>query len=156
LLKPGSIPGRSRNDAIQILTAPSAREALPELLAAVGDPALRDVAADIADSVGMYWKKESIPDGVIRLMKEKDPAVRCAAAWFLHRGQALEIKEVLAVLQDTLKSPDPWARRHAAHRLGSLGPRAREAVPALSALLEDKDEGVRTAAAGALKSIQQR
>jgi HEAT repeat protein len=51
LLNPGSIPGRSRYDATHILTAPSAREALPELIAAVRDPELRDAAAEIGGNV---------------------------------------------------------------------------------------------------------
>jgi HEAT repeat protein len=98
-----------------------------------------------------------IPDDVMKLVHDQDPAVRCAAAWFLYGcGQALEIKDVLAVLQETLKSPDPWARRQAARCLGSLGPNAKDATPALSAVLEDKDEGVRDAAAKALKGIRQR
>jgi HEAT repeat protein len=157
LLKPGSIPGRSRYDATHILTAPSAREALPELLEAVREPALRDAAAEIAGNASMYWKKELIPDGVTELVQDKDPAVRCVAAWFLHRGgQALGTKDVVAVLRGTLKSPDPWVRRRAADCLGSLGPNAKEAAPALSALLEDGDEGVRAAAGKALQSIQPR
>jgi hypothetical protein len=37
--------------------------------------------------------------------RDKDPAVRCVAAWFLHRGgQALGTKDVVAVLRGTLKS----------------------------------------------------
>jgi HEAT repeat protein len=157
LLRPDSVPGRSRYDATHILTAPSAREALPELISAVRDPALRDAATDVAGNVSMYWKKELIPDGVRTLLHDEDPAVRCVAAWFLHRGgQALAIKDALAVLQETLKSPDPWVRRQAARCLGSLGPNAKDAAPALSALVDDKDEGVRDAVAKALKSIQQR
>jgi HEAT repeat protein len=157
LLKPGGVPGRSRYDATHILTAPSAGEALAELIDAVRDPALRDAAAEIAGNVGMYQKKDQISDRVRRLLDEKDPGVRCVAAWFLYcGGRALELKDVLAVLQETLKSSDPWARRQAARCLGSLGPQAREAAPALTAALEDKDEGVRSAAAEALKSIHQR
>jgi HEAT repeat protein len=157
LLRPGSIPGRSRYDATHILTAPSARDALPELVRAAGDSALRDAAADVAANVSMYWKKELIPDGVMKSVNDKDPAVRCVAAWFLYRArQALEIKEVLAVLTETLKAPDPWARRHAAGCLGALGSNARDAAPALSAVLQDSDEGVRDAAAKALQSIGKR
>jgi HEAT repeat protein len=157
LLTPGSVPGRSRYDATHILTAPSAREALPELIEAVRNPAVRDAATEIAGNVSVYWKKELIPDGVRKLVHDRDPAVRCTAAWFLHcGGQALEIKDVLTVLQETLKSTDPWVRRRAARCLGLLGPNAKDAAPTLSAALEDKDEGVRDAAAKALKSIRQR
>jgi len=156
LLRP-SVPGRSRYDATHILTAPTAREALPELIEAAGDPVLRNAAAEVAENVSAYWRKEFIPDGVTKLVHAKDPAVRCVAAWFLHgAGQALELKEVLAVLQETLKSADPWVRRHAAHCLGSLGANAKDAAPVLSKLLEDTDEGVRDAAAKALTRVRPR
>jgi HEAT repeat protein len=55
-----------------------------------------------------------------------------------------------------LKAADPWARRQAARFLGSFGPYAKDAVPALTAVLDDRDEGVRKAAAEALKGIQQK
>jgi HEAT repeat protein len=132
LLRP-SVPGRSRYDATHILTAPSARGALPELIKAAADPRLRDAATEVAENVSMYWKKELIPDGLTKLVYAKDPAVRCVAAWFLHRGgQALELKEVLAVLQEALNSADPWVRRQAAHCLGSLGANVKDAAPVLS------------------------
>jgi HEAT repeat protein len=157
LLKPGRVPGRSRYDATNILTTPAAREALPALLDAVRDPAVRDAAAEIAGNVSLYVKKDLIPDGVRKLLHDEDAGVRCVAAWFLYcSGRALELKDVTAVLQKTLKSSDPWARRQAARCLGSLGPNAGDAVEALSAVLEDKDEDVRKAAADALKSIQQK
>jgi HEAT repeat protein len=155
LLKPDRVPGRSRNDATQILTAPSAREALPELLDAIRDPTLRDAAAEIAENVSLYQKKDLVPPGVLKLVDDKDPGVRCVAAWFLHRsGQALELRGLLPILKETLTAPDPWARRQAARCLGGLGPNARDAAEALAALLRDEDQGVRDAAARALKSIQ--
>lgn len=155
LLKPDGVPGRSRGDAAQILTAPSAWETLPELIEAAREPARRDAAAEIAGNVARYLKKEQIPEGVLRLAHDKDPGVRCVAAWFLYCGaRALELKDVLAVLQETLKSSDPWARRQAAQFLGAIGPHAKDAAPALAAVLEDKDEAVRDAAAKALKSIR--
>jgi HEAT repeat protein len=51
---------------------------------------------------------------------------------------------------------DPWSRRRAAQFLGALGPNARDAAKALSALLKDQDEGVRAAAADALARIQKK
>src|SRR5262249_60518572 len=116
----------------------------------------RDAAAEIAGNVSLYVKKDQIPDGVRKLLRDEDAGVRCVAAWFLYcSGQGLELKDVMAVLQETLKSSDPWARRQAARCLGSLGPNAGDAAAAaLTAALEDKDEGVRKAAAEALKSIR--
>jgi WD40 repeat protein len=49
-----------------------------------------------------------------------------------------------------LKSEDLYARHKAARALGALGPRAREAIPALAAALKDPERHVRTSAARAL------
>jgi HEAT repeat protein len=156
LLTPDSVRGRGRYEATNVLMAPAAWEALPELIRAVRDPAVRDLAADVAREASTYLRKDQIPDDVKKLAQDPDPAVRCVTAWFLYcAGRALEIKDVLAVLQETLKAPDPWARRQAARYLGALGPSARDAAPALAATLEDKDEEVRKAAAEALKTIRQ-
>jgi HEAT repeat protein len=53
----------------------------------------------------------------------------------------------------TLQGGDPLERRLAAHALGEIGPRAREAVPALRAALEDPTDYVRVWAAAALARI---
>jgi HEAT repeat protein len=146
---------RERNwtDATHILMASSAREALPALLAAVRDPAVRDFATEIAVEVSTYLMNDPLSD-VKALLKEKDAGVRCLAAWVLYCARAVEISEVSALLQQTLKAADPWARRRAARFLGALGASGKDAVPALSAALEDEDESVRKAAVAALKNIQ--
>jgi HEAT repeat protein len=156
LLKPDGVPGRSVSDASQILTAPATWETLPELIEAAREPSLRDASAQISGNVAMYITKEQVPAGVTRLLQDKDPGVRCVAAWFLYGGRALGLKDALAVFQETLKSSDPWARRQAIQFLGKLGAQSRDAVPAITGLLDDKDERVRDAAAKALKSIQQK
>ena len=46
-------------------------------------------------------------------------------------------------------------RRDAADALGKLGPAAKTAVPALTKLLNDKNEDIRKAASKALKKIQE-
>jgi HEAT repeat protein len=156
LLKPEGVPGRSLSDAAQILTAPTAREALPELLEAAREPALRDAVAEICGSVVVYLKKDQVPAGATRLLHDRDVGVRCVAAWTLYNARAIEIKDAIAVQRETLKAADPWARRQAARFLGKLGSSAKDAAGDLSALLDDKDEGVRDAAARALKSIQRK
>jgi HEAT repeat protein len=156
LLRADSVPGRSRYDATNILMAPACREALPELIAAVHEPGVRDLAAEIAGGMSAYLRKEQVPDGVRKLLREDDPAVRCVAAWFLYgAGRGMDLPEVIAVQRQTLTASDPWARRQAVGYLGALGPSARDAAEALTALLQDKDEGVRDAAARALKAIRQ-
>jgi HEAT repeat protein len=156
LLKPEGVSGRSLHDAAEILTAPTAREALPELVEAAREPALRDAVAAICGNVVVYLKKDQVPAGVTKLLKDQDVSVRCVAAWTLYSARAVEIKDTIAVQRETLKDADPWARRQAARFLGKLGPSAKDAADDLSALLGDKDEGVRDAASTALKSIQHR
>ena len=69
-------------------------------------------------------------------------------------ARAVDIKDVIAVQRAALKAADPWARQQATHFLGKLGPLAKDAADDLAALLDDKDEGCRKAAAEALKSIR--
>ena len=52
-----------------------------------------------------------------------------------------------------LKNPLPLARQGAAEGLGSLGPAAQDAVPALQQCLKDDDKAVRAAAAKAIELI---
>lgn len=152
--------GKKLYDAENILVAPNAEDALREMLDSVRDATVRETATRILkDKSFVPLTKDQIADAR-RFLEDPEPGVRCVAAWVLYcrRGQAGvagDTKDVLTVQQQTLKARDPWARRQAARFLGSLGPYARDAVPALSAALQDKDEGVREAAAAALKRIQQ-
>jgi len=146
---------RNQTDATHILMAPTARPALPALLRAIRDPAVRDFATEIALEVSAYLMIDPLAD-VKDLLLDKDAGVRCVSAWVMYCARAVEIKEVIAVQQEVLKASDPWVRRRAAQYLGALGPNAKDAVPALLTALKDQDEGVRAAAAKALKSIQQK
>jgi len=89
-------------------------------------------------------------------LQDKDANVRCVAAWVLHSARAIPIKEAIAVLRETLSAPHPWAQAKAALYLGKLGAEARDAVPELTRALDDSDEGVRHAAAKALKAVQRK
>jgi HEAT repeat protein len=145
---------RARNwtDANNILMAPTSREALPAMLDAVRDPAVRELASATAVDVSLYLTTDPLAD-VKALLQDRDAAVRCVSAWVLYHAHALDSKSVLPVLREALQADDPWARRRSADYLGALGPAARDAVPALTALLRDKNESVREAAAKALKAI---
>jgi HEAT repeat protein len=144
---------RNGTDANNILMAPTSREAVPALLDAVRDPAVRQLASDIACEVSVYLTKDPLAD-VKPFLKDEDAGVRCVSAWVLHQARAVEIKDGIAVQRATLKASDPWARRQAARFLGKLGPLAKDAADDLAALLEDKDEATREAAAQALKSVR--
>ena len=56
---------------------------------------------------------------------------------------------------EALTDKNPGIRPTAA-ALGEIGPDAKDAIPALTAALKEKDEPVRTAAAEAIKKIEQR
>ena len=144
---------RNGTDANNILMAPTSREALPVLLDAVRDPAVRQLASQIACEMSVYLTKDPLAD-VKPLLEDKDAGVRCVTAWVLHSARAVDIKDGIAVQRATLKAADPWARQQAARFLGKLGPFAKDAADDLAVLLNDKSEGVRTAAAEALKSIR--
>jgi HEAT repeat protein len=148
---------RERNwtDAYTILMAPTAREALPVLLDAVRDPTVREIAWETAVDSSIYLTKDPLAD-VKGFLQDKDAGVRCVTAWVLHCARAVEIKNVIAVQVETLKASDPWARRQAARFLRRLGPYGKDAVPALSAALQDKDQAVRKAVAEALQRIQEK
>jgi hypothetical protein len=60
---------------------------------------------------------------------------------------------VIMRLTTALKDEDPLVRKRAAVGLSRLGPKARSAIPALEAVLTDRDAQVRAAAASALEAI---
>lgn len=76
--------------------------------------------------------------------------VRIAAAEVVCR---LGKEAGLAVLQEELKSKEPWTRFFAAVALGRLGDRARPAVEALKQAAQDKENYPKLAAENALRAI---
>ena len=123
------------------------------MLDAVRDPAIRQIASVTALEFSAYLTKDPLTD-VKPLLEDKDAGVRCVTSWVLYTARAVEMKDTIAVQRETLKAADPWARQQAACFLGKLGQSARDAADDLAALLEDKDEATRKAAAEALKSIR--
>src|SRR5262245_186730 len=144
---------RNWTDANNILQSPASREALPAMLDAVRDPAVRKIASVTALEFSAYLTKDPLTD-VKPLLEDKDAGVRCVTSWVLYTARAVDMKDAIPVQRETLKAADPWARRQAARYLGKLGPSAKDAAEDLAALLDDKDEGVRKAAAEALKSVR--
>ena len=66
----------------------------------------------------------------------------------------LDSSETLDKIRETLSHSSFGMRRWAAETLGKLGPRARDAIPALIATTDDRDEDVRSAAVEALRTIR--
>jgi HEAT repeat protein len=62
-------------------------------------------------------------------------------------------KSVQSLIAD-LKNPDAKVRRAAAQSLGAMGPKAQDAVPALTEALQDLDKNVRSPAAAALGKLR--
>ena len=57
---------------------------------------------------------------------------------------------------ETLTDKNLGIHPTAAAALGKTGPGAKDAIPAFTAVLKDRDEAVRTATAEALKMIEQK
>jgi HEAT repeat protein len=69
-------------------------------------------------------------------------------------ASAADEKPDVDVLIKQLKDDDAVVRLKAAKALGKLGKKAKDAVPALTALLKDKDADVRSVAKNALEAIK--
>jgi HEAT repeat protein len=151
--------GKALYDAENILVAPAAQDARREMIDAVREPTLRDTAVQVLRDKNFVPLTTTQLADVEKFLGDPNPGVRCVAAWVVHcgrriAGESVDYKEVIAVQRDALKSADPWARRQAAHFLGSFGPNARDASDDLAALPDDKDEEIRKATAKALKNIR--
>ncbi len=85
-----------------------------------------------------------------------DSSLAVACAWALGQIQPASAEvaaKTVPVLIAGLGAPLPQSRQAAAEALGSLGPLAADAAPALEKARSDPDENVQRAVAAALKSI---
>jgi len=115
--------------------------AIPVLVRAIGDDALRDAAVKALRSHGAAAR-----DALDALAADPRPRVRAAALPLLAALDESAVASVVGAMTD----PDPAVRAAAAGALGMLGATAAPALPGLRALLEDPDSPVRLAAATAL------
>jgi HEAT repeat protein len=126
---------------------PPGPEALPALLASLED---RDweVSYDAARALGAMGAEAAAACGpLVRRLEER--RLPHAASYALVRIGAPAVEELLGALE----RGDGDLRSWVAFTLGGMGRKARAAVPALAALLEDPDPLVRANAAGALLRI---
>jgi len=130
-------------------------EIVPALTNALGDE-YWDVRCGAALSLGKMGltARAAIPQLTVRV-GDRFPDVRIAAAWALGE-MGPEARAAVPALTIALGDIPTELRVGAASTLGKIGPAAREAGPALARLSEDQSqkEGVRTAAAEALKKIR--
>jgi len=124
----------------------------PELAAKIKD-LIKQLGADTFDARQKATEElkkigaPAVPD-LRKATKSDDPEVR-------HRAQAVLDTITLSIeyLIDGLKDADAAVRKESAEKLGELGAKAKEAVPALVEAMKDKDEDVRDAAIVAVVSI---
>jgi HEAT repeat protein len=135
------------------INAQAGASAVPALARALSDPDL-DVRLTAAATLEAYGQaaRGAIPalaDAVAR----GDVEFRRAAMYALQAIGPDAAQASLPNLIGDLRNEDPRVRRTAAETIGSFGPSARNAVPALRRALRDDDTDVRQAASDALLSI---
>jgi len=123
------------------------------MLDAVRDPAIWQLASVTAVELSAYLTNDPLTD-VKPLLEDRDASVRCVTSWVLYTARAVDRKDVIGVQRETLKAADPWARQQAARFRGQTGAGRQGPADDLAALLDDKDETTRKAAAEALKSVR--
>jgi HEAT repeat protein len=131
-------------DALLVL-GPEARDALPDLLRACrdSDPRVRAAAVRAA-----WWTGSSPGDVQAQILRSlEDPDLG-------HLRPGEDPAPVVPALVRALKDPEARVRQEAADALEHLGPKAREAIPALQeAARTDADPGVRREANEALRGM---
>ncbi len=149
---------RVAHEAILALAniGPGAKDAVPALTAAL-EQGEKSKAHAMAYALGRIGPAAAEAEPVLfGLLDNSDRRLALVSAWALaHIGPAsAEVAEkTLPLLIAGLKGPTPLARRGAADALGSLGPAAKVAVPALQSAAHDKDPSVRAAVATAMALI---
>jgi len=100
-----------------------------------------------ASAIAQLQKLERIPPEIlvelVGVLQDLDPVVRLEAALIFRQASA----DAIPVLLEALESEDIERRRAAATTLGSLGPIAKSAVPALQKALNDHEIAVEAAEA---------
>jgi HEAT repeat protein len=91
---------------------------------------------------------------LIRAVEDHDKNVGATAVWALGsigRGSAPARKELVKLVAEHI---DPYFRGEAAQALGSIGPFAKDALPALRRAVRDQDEAVAAQAVRAIAQIR--
>jgi HEAT repeat protein len=97
-------------------------------------------------------KSQKSTDELIADLKSSQGKDRIVAVRLL-QDRTADADRVIPALIESLKQPDSDIRWSAAIGLGTFGDRAKAAIPALQAVLHDKDARVREAAGKAISRI---
>lgn len=149
-----SVTDPKNPDALQLLQTTLANSREPSVI--------RIMTEDILAAIGSGARAAT--PALEKALKDADPGVRLAAAEALVRINpanqdaaaivAQAIPELMAYFKEGDESMPSHTRILMAHILGSLGTRAKAAVPGLKEALQDKNPRVRAAVTQALKQIQ--
>jgi HEAT repeat protein len=127
--------------------------AVPALADRLDDPDL-DVRMAVAGALEAYGPvAKSAVSALARTLTKGDVEFRVAALKALSGINGTEAATTVDTLIAMLKEPDTRIRAAAAQTLGTFGPLARRAEPALRRYLEDDDAAVRRAVSDALLNI---
>ncbi len=150
----------TRNEVLFALAAigADAAEAVPAIQEALkgSDPKVCYAACYALGKIGPA--AAAAKEDLVDRLADKDQFLCVASAWALCQIDPKSPEtaaEVVPVLIKALEEPEPPTRLHAAEAMGLLGPLAADAEDALKKLQDDPDEGVRAAAAKALKALGQ-
>lgn len=128
--------------------------AVPALTQALTDTdaAVRIAAAQALAEIGP-GAKPAVPNLLNQALHDPVLYAGTTAAGALAKIDLSAARQVMTGYLPALQDPDAPRRREACAMIGSLGPVAKPAVPALSAALDDAHETVRMHAVGALGEI---
>jgi len=136
---------------------PDAAAATPAIAKALDDEET-DVAYAACYALGQIGPGAmDAKPALVEKLSAEDEFLTMATAWALARIDPKceeTAPKSVPVLIKALAEPDAITRIQACESLCCLGPLAKEAVPALKELSDDKDPAVREAAAEALKAIE--
>jgi HEAT repeat protein len=148
----------TRNEVLFALAAigPDAKEAVPAIAQALKDPDPKVCYAACYALGKIGPAAVAAKADLLEHLTGNDHFLCMAGAWALAEIDPKDPQtaaKVVPVLIQALEESDPPTRLHAAEALGLFGPLAGDAAAALKKLQSDPDQGVREAAAAALKAI---
>jgi HEAT repeat protein len=136
---------------------PAAKAAVPALIDAIKQPESKSAHAAVF-ALGMIGPGAVAAEPVLlELIEAQDTSESMLAAWAIVKMRGVTAETAAKVVPELLvglDSPLVKTRQHAAESLGELGSLAKKAVEKLERATKDEDEGVRSAAAKALKAIR--
>lgn len=137
---------------------PKAVSAVPALSTALGRKDCSNAHA-IVFALGKIGTGAKAAEPQLRsLMQGSDLPLAAISAWAttqLQPDSAEAVAQAIPVIVSCMKDPLPESRQSAVESLGSLGPKAKAAIPVLEKIAtQDPKESVRKAAAKALASVQ--